>query len=82
MTGRLCFLRMRQSFALTLRIDVLECGEHVTNILHQFVSLNMTVTARARLWYVPKSACKGKRYTDGLALCERDPGRLCSTVCR
>ena len=38
MTGPLCFLRMSKSFALTLRIDVLECGEHVTNVLHHFVA--------------------------------------------
>ena len=30
---------------------MLECGEHVTNVLHQFVSPNKTVTARALLWY-------------------------------
>ena len=61
MTGPLCFLGLSQSFALTFRIDVLECGEHVTNVLHQFVLLNTTFRARAWLWYWPESACKGKR---------------------
>ena len=59
MTGPLCFLPM--SFILTIRIDVLECREHVTNVLHVFVSLNMTVMSRAQLWYGPESACKGKQ---------------------
>ena len=60
MTGPLCFLQMCQRFALTLPIDVLECGEHVTNVLHQFVSLNKTLTAKGLVMVWAVISMQGK----------------------